>query len=101
MFKLAVLYTKTDWKIKIEQLQEDHFCAEIEKHLANKDGPYYSLDNNGPFSTLFRTEKETTRTLLHSEKAVKAACQKMLALAFHFSVPSLMFTIILPGSLFY
>ena len=35
----------------------------------------------------------------HTEEAAKAARQKMLALAFHFGVPSLMFTIS-PSSLF-
>ena len=90
MFKSAVLYTKKDLKIKIGQLKKDDFSADIEKHLANKDDPYHSFDNNGPISTFLRTVKATTKSMSHTEEAAKAACQKMLALAFHFGVPSLM-----------
>ena len=72
MFKSAVLYTKKDQKIKIGQLKEDDFSADIAKHLANKDDPFYSIDNdnNGPISTFLRTVKATTRSMSHTEKAV-------------------------------
>ena len=50
MFKLAVLYTIKDKKIKIRQLKEDDFSADIEQHLAHKDDRYYySLDTNDQF----------------------------------------------------
>ena len=99
MFKSTVLYTKKDRKIKIGQLKEDDFTADIERHLANKDDPYYTLDNNGPISTFLKSVQATTRSMSHTEEAAKAARRRMLALAFHFGVPSLMFTIS-PSSLF-
>ena len=63
MFKSAVLYTKKDLKIKFGELKEDDFSADIEKHLAKKDDPYHSLDNNEPISTFLRTVKATTKSM--------------------------------------
>ena len=63
MIESAVLYTKIDLKIKIEQLKKDNFSADIKKHLANKDDPFYSFDNKGPISTFLRTIKATTKSM--------------------------------------
>ena len=82
MFKSTVVYTKKNLKIKSGQLKEDDVSAEIEKHLDNKDDPYYSLDSNEPISTFLGTVKATTRSMYHIEEATKLLVRKCLLLRF-------------------